>query len=139
MTVQEARTELRQIHVFYNRILERKQRLAELRSAMKSIRVCKFGNQPVRGATEHENYRLETTIDRCTKLETEIADDILAMSEAQQVLVDKIEQLPEPYSDVLARVYIHRQRFERVAVDTHYSYRQVQRLHHIALQKYCDL
>lgn len=139
MTQQQARNELKQIRTYYNRIAERKQRLAELRSSMSNIRIANYGICPARGATNGDNYRLESAIDRAGKLEAKIANDILAMAETQQILVDKIERLSEPYSDVLARVYIHLQRFEKVSVEMNYSYRQVKRLHATALQKYCEL
>lgn len=139
MTVQEARAELRQIRVFYNRIAERKQRLAELRQSMKSIRVCKFGAEPTRGATAEDKYRLEKTIDKCTELEFEIAENIVAMGERQQTLVKKIERLPEPYASVLTKRYIHLQRFEKIAVDTNYSYERIRHINSEGVKKYADL
>ena len=139
MTTQEARTELKQISVLYNRISERKQRLAELRASMGSIRLSSYDNQPTAGATQRENYRLENAIDRCTKLETQIADDIATMAETQQALIEKIEKLPEPYATVLAKKYIHFQSFEKIAYDISYSYRQVKRIHHSGVEKFAVL
>ena len=139
MTVQEARAELKQIGVLYDRIAERKQRLAELRSSMGSIRLTKYGCLPVVGATPLDNDRLETAIDRCTKLETQIADDIATMAETQQKLIEKIEKLPEPYATVLTKRYIHLQRFERIAVDMNYSYPRVRHINSDGIRKYANL
>lgn len=139
MTQQQARTELKQIRTYYNRISERKQRLAELRSSMSSIKIAKYGICPAQGATQTEQYRLEAAIDRATKLEMQIANDIVAMAEAQQLLVDKIERLPEPYSTVLAKRYIYLQRFEKIAVDMNYSFRSVKAFCSIGLKKYAEL
>lgn len=140
MTQQEARNELKQIRTYYNRIAERKKRLAELRSSMSTIRISKYGNCPAKGATKRDNYRLETAIDRATKLETQISNDLVAMAEEQQLLVDKIERLPEPYSTVLAKRYIHLERFEKIAVDLNYSYYYLtKRLFAVAIKKYAEL
>lgn len=140
MTQQEARTELKQIRTYYNRIAERKLRLAELRSSMSTIKITNYGICPARGATKGDEYKLESAIDRATKLEIKIANDILAMSEAQQALVKKIERLPEPYAEVLVRRYIHLERFEKIASDLNYSfYYLTKRLFTIAIKKYSEL
>ncbi|MCH5157466.1 MAG: sigma-70 family RNA polymerase sigma factor [Clostridiales bacterium] len=139
MTIQEARAELKQIGVLYHRIAERKQRLAQLRESMASIRLTKYGNQPTEGATTLDNYRLENAIDRCTTLEIEIADDIATMAETQQALIAKIEMLPEPYATVLSKRYIHLQRFEKIADDINYSYRTVKRYCVTGTKKFADL
>ena len=139
MTIQGARAELKQIGVLYNRIAERKQRLAELRASMSSIRICKYGLQSSTGATAHDKYRLESAIDRATKIETQIASDIVVMAEAQQRLVEKIERLPEPYASVLTKRYIHLQRFEQIAVDMNYTYEWVRHLNSDGIKKYADM
>lgn len=139
MTIQEARAELKQIGVLYNRIAERKQRLAELRASMGSIRLVQYGNQPTAGATPQDNYQLETAIDRCTKLETQIADDIATMAETQQKLIEKIERLPEPYATVLSKRYIHLQRFEKIAADMNYTYEWMRHLNSAGIKKFAEL
>ena len=139
MTQQQARTELKQIRTYYNRISERKQRLADLRSSMGNIKIANYGICPARGATKGNEYRLEAAIDRATKLETHIAHDILAMAEAQQQLVEKIERLPEPYATVLTKRYIHLERFEKIAVDMNYSYERIRHINSDGIKKYADL
>lgn len=140
MTQQQARAELKQIRTYYNRISERKQRLAELRSSMSNIRIANYGICPARGATKNDECRLEAAIDRATKLENKIANDIVAMAEAQQHLVEKIERLLEPYSTVLAKRYIHLERFEKIATDMNYSfYYLTKRLFAVAIKKYSEL
>ena len=138
MTQQEARNELKQIHTYYNRIAERKQRLAQIRSSMSNIRISKYGNKPVKGASSHDQYRLETAIDRATNLEKQISKDIVAMSEAQQLLVEKIERLPEPYASVLTRRYIHLERFEKIAIDMNYTYEWVRHLDSKGVKLYSE-
>lgn len=139
MTQQQARSELKQIRTYYNRIAERKLRLAELRSSMSNIKIAKYGICPARGATEDDQFRLEAAIDRATQLETKISNDILAMAEAQQRLVEKIERLPEPYATVLTKRYIHLDRLEQIAVDMNYSYDRTRHLIYDGERKYAQL
>lgn len=139
MELEQARNELKQIRVFYNRISERKERLAEIRQSMTSIRVCAFGGLPAHGATPQDSDRLEKAIDRCSLIEELISEDILEMAEAQQALIEKIECLPEPYAEVLTRRYIHMQRFERIAVDMDYSYDRIRHLNSLGVKKYAEL
>lgn len=139
MTQQEARTELKQIRTYYNRIAERKQRLAELRSSMSTIRISKYGNSPASGATNKDKYRLENAIDRCTKLENQISDDLISMAETQQRLIEKIERLPDPYATVLSKRYIHLERFEKIAVDLKYSYERIRHINSDGIKKYAEL
>lgn len=62
------------------------------------------------------------------------------MAEAQQRLVDKKEQLPEPYATVLTRRYIHLERFEKIAVEMNYSYYYLtKRMMAAAIKKYVEL
>ena len=140
MTQQEAKIELKQIRTYYNRIAERKQRLAELRSSLSTIKITNYGTCPARGTTQDDQCRLESAIDRATKLETKIANDIIAMAETQQTLVQKIERLPDPYATVLTRRYIHLERLEKIASDLNYSfYYLTKRLFAIAIKKYAEL
>lgn len=139
MTIQEARAELKQVGVLYNRIAERKQRLAELRASMDNIRISKYGNCPTSSATPQDNYRMEKTIDRCTKLESQITDDIITMAETQQMLIEKIERLHDPYATVLSKRYIHLQRFEKIAVDMNYSHPRIRHINSDGIRKYANL
>lgn len=139
MTQQQARTELKQIRTYYNRIAERKQRLVELRSSMGNIKIAKYGIFPVRGATKGDEYRLETAIDRATQLETKISNDLIAMAEAQQRLIEKIERLPEPYATVLTNRYIHLLRLEKIAVEMNYSYDRTRHLIYEGERQYAQL
>ena len=139
MTLQQARAELKQIRTYYNRISERKQRLAELRSSMVSIKTPKYGGCSISGAIKKQDYYLEEAIDRAHKLETEIANDIVTMSESQQRLVEKVERLPEPYSTVLTKRYIHLDQFEKIARNMNYSCERIRHITSEGVKKYASL
>lgn len=139
MTLQQARDELKQIRAYSNRISERKQRLAELRSSMNSIKIVKYGNVSTHGTTKEQNYYLEEAIDRVNKLQTEIANDIVTMAESRQRLVEKAERLPEPYSTVLIKRYVHLDQFEKIAVNMNYSCERIRHITSEGVKKYANL
>ncbi|MCM1395551.1 MAG: hypothetical protein NC132_05515 [Corallococcus sp.] len=138
MTQQEARSELKQIHIYSNRISERNQRLAELRASITGVRTIRYGNLPT-AANAQNKYKLESAIDRAAKLETQLTDDVIAMAEAQQKIVKKIERLPEPYASVLIKRYVHLQRFEKIASDMNYTREWVRHLDSAGVRKYTEL
>lgn len=139
MTIEEAKTELKQIEAIRNRILDRKRRLAELKADFENIKIAKYDGVFV-GASKQDQCRLETNIDRREKLEQQISNDLLALYELQQEITWKIEKLPHPYSTVLTKHYVYRERYERIAVDMSYSYFYVKNtLFPTALKKYAKL
>lgn len=139
MTLQQARAELTLIRTYHNRISERRQRLAELRSSMGSIKIVNYGGCSTKGTIKNNNYYLEEAIDRAQKLETEIANDIVTLAESRQRLVQKVERLPEPYSTVLIKRYIHLDKFEKIAVNMNYSCERIRHITSEGVKKYADL
>ena len=138
MSIEEAKRELRQIYGYYNRLRDRKERLSEVRERLFSVRVATYGNI-ARHATSKDKYHLEALLDRMNALETEISDGIIAICEAQQRIVKKIERLEEPYATVLTRRYVHMETFEKIAVTMHYTYGYVKQLLGQGIRKYAEL
>ena len=138
MSIEEAKRELRQIYSYYNRLRDRKERLAEVRERLFSVRVSTYGNI-ARSATSKDKCHLEALLDRMNALEAEISDGIIAMYEAQQRIVKKIEMLDEPYATVLTRRYVHMETFEKIAVMMNYTYGYVKQLLGRGIRKYAEL
>ena len=138
MSIEEAKRELRQIYRYYNRLRDRKERLAEVRERLFSVRVSTYGNI-ARSATSQDKCHLEALLDRMNALEAEISDGIIAMYEAQQRIVKKIERLDEPYATVLTRRYVHMETFEKIAVMMNYTYGYVKQLLGRGIRKYAEL
>ena len=140
MSIEEAKRELRQIYSYYNRLRDRKERLAEVRERLFSfsMRVSTYGNI-ARPATSKDKCLLEALLDRMDALEAEISDGIIAMYEAQQRIVKKIEMLDEPYATVLTRRYVHMETFEKIAVMMNYTYGYVKQLLGRGIRKYAEL
>lgn len=138
MSIEEAKRELRQIYSYYNRLRDRKERLAEVRERLFSMRVSTYGNIAC-PATSQDKCHLEALLDRMNAVEAEISDGIIAMYEAQQRIVKKIEMLDEPYATVLTRRYVHMETFEKIAVMMNYTYGYVKQLLGQGLRKYAEL
>ena len=139
MSIEEAKRELRQIYGYYNRLRDRKERLAEVRERLFSVLpVFTYGNI-ARPATSKDKCHLEGLLDRMNALEAEISDGIIAMYEAQQRIVKKIEMLDEPYATVLTRRYVHMETFEKIAVMMNYTYGYVKQLLGQGIRKYAKL
>lgn len=138
MSIEEAKRELRQIYSYYNRLRDRKERLAEVRERLFSVRVSTYGNI-ARSATSKDKCHLEALLDRMNALEAEISNGIIAIYEAQQRIVKKIEMLDEPYATVLTRRYVHMETFEKIAVMMNYTYGYVKQLLGQGIRKYAEL
>lgn len=138
MSIEEAKRELRQIYSYYNRLRDRKERLEEVRKRLFSVRVSTYG-YIARSATSKDKGYLEALLDRMNALEAEISDGIIAMYEAQQRIVKKIERLDEPYATVLTRRYVHMDTFEKIAVMMNYTYGYVKQLLGQGIRKYAEL
>ena len=69
-------------------------------------------------------------------MEREIAATIWEMSAKQNEIEQKINRLTGVLADILHKRYIERKRFEVIAVECSYAWRQVMRLHRKALLQY---
>lgn len=138
MTVQQARNELKQVRLQYDRICALKRRLAEVRQSMSGIRLSRLDGAPARGATYRDNYRLEKAIDSCNELELQIAEGIVTMYEDQQRLVERIEQLDEPYSSALIQRYIHFDSYKDIGRKLKYMQSSVKRFVCGGVKTYAD-
>ena len=139
MSIEEAKRELRQIYGYYNRLRDRKERLAEVRERLFSMRVSTYGNIARPATSKDKCHLVEALLDRMNALEAEISDGIIAMYEAQQRIVKKIEMLDEPYATVLTRRYVHMETFEKIAVMMNYTYGYVKQLLGRGIRKYAEL
>lgn len=79
---------------------------------------------------------MASTIDRIIDLEREIDADIdklVSLKREVMAVIDKVED--SILIDILYKRYFHYEKWEEIAIETNYSYRQVTRLHGQALQE----
>lgn len=134
--IQAAKAELNSYYDLFRKTQNLRNNLAELRSRMESIRVFQ-GSERVQGG--HNNTdTLEYYIDKCTALEGKIAGNIWAMSDRQNEIESKINTLQGVCAVVLHKRYIERKRFEEIAVECNYAWRQIMRLHKRALLQFAE-
>ena len=105
--------------------------LAELRTRAAKITPA-WGDVPAGGGSD----RLQSAVVKLVELEGRIGDHIQEQLSIRQQVVDTIQQVQEPkLRRLLWLRYISGYTWERVAVEMHYSYMQVCRLHGAALNQ----
>ena len=130
-----AKAELNSYYDLYCKTRNLKQDLAELRERMSSVRITKYDDEP-RGTAPNDS--IEELFDKLHEIESKIEQNIWAMSDRQLQLVEKIHKLNGVYADILHKRYIERKKFEQIAVEVNYTWRQTQRNHKKALILYFD-
>lgn len=133
--IETAKKELNSYHDLFCKTRNLKQDLAELRERMNSCRITKYDDEP-RGTAPNDS--IEELFDKLHEMECKIAQNIWAMSDRQLELVDKIHKLQGDHANLLHRRYIERERFEKIAVEMHYSWRNIMYLHKRALVDYYE-
>ncbi len=79
---------------------------------------------------------MASTVDRIVDLEREIDADIDRLVNLKREVMSVIDKVEDPVLvDILYKRYFHYEKFEEIAIEMNYSYRQVTRLHGQALQE----
>lgn len=63
----------------------------------------------------------------------DLLDRVTQVAEKQQEILKKLEEIDQPYRNILDKLYIQGKSLIRVADEEGYSYRQMKRKHAIAL------
>lgn len=135
MTVDEAKAELRSIRTLGASIAERKRRLTSLRASVQSVRISRYGETV--GSTDKD--RVEKCLDKLRSLEEELLVDIPKLEALKASIVSKIEVLPYPQCEVLARYYVDGQPMDVIARLMHYSRRNVYKIHDKGVERYANI
>ena len=83
--------------------------------------------------------KLGDTIAKIIDLENEINADIDRFVDLKREVMGVVDQLDSPFSDILYKRYFQYKKWEEIAVELNYSFRQVTRLHGQALLKVNDV
>lgn len=82
---------------------------------------------------------LEDKIDRLTEKAAEVKAATIDALALRQKVFDTVIQVPDDEGKLLYKKYIELKSFEQIAVDMHYSYRHILRIHRRALYLVDDL
>lgn len=86
------------------------------------------------GGGHQTGDRLGAAVARIVDAEAKVDAEIELMTATAREIRKTIEAVPEPYRTLLYERYINGKAWEQVAVDMHYSYRGVTKMHGRALQ-----
>lgn len=107
--------------------------IASLRSLATSISV-ELKSDVVQSSGTKD--KMANTIDRIVDLEREIDADIDSFVSIKREVMSVIDKVVDPILiDVLYKRYFRYEKWEEIAIEMNYSYRQVTRLHGQALQE----
>lgn len=138
MDIRQAKSELLTYIKIYNELQAKKERHAELKQQLYAIKLYRNGEK-VTCSKILPSDTIETLIDKMAALETAISEGIYELTSEAERISTKINKINYPFSEVLMRRYIKLERFEKIAVELNYSWRQTMRLHLGALKKYSEI
>nr|DAR85349.1 MAG TPA: Protein of unknown function (DUF722) [Caudoviricetes sp.] len=137
MDIHQAKSELFTYIKIYNELQAKKERHAELKQQLYALKLHR--NSEKVACSNLPGDTIETLIDKMAALETAISEGIYKLASEAERISTKINKLNYPFSEVLMRRYIKLERFEKIAVELNYSWRQTMRLHLGALKKYSEI
>lgn len=137
MDIHQAKSELFSYIKIYNELQVKKERHAELKQQLYALKL--YRNSEKVACSNLPSDTIETLIDKMAALETAISEGIYKLASEAERISTKINKLNYPFSEVLLRRYIKLERFEKIAAELNYSWRQTMRLHLGALKKYSEI
>ena len=115
------------------KIEQKEEELERLKSSLESISA---GTDSERVQTTPRD-RLSEGITRIVDLEEEINSDLGALLMFRNKIINEIQSMDNPiYINILYKRYVQYKSLEEIAVEMNYSYRQILRLHGLALQEF---
>ncbi len=118
----------------YDRLINNKlEIISSLRSLATSVSV-ELKSDVVQSSGTKD--KMANTIDRIVDLEREIDADIDQLVNLKREIMSVIDKVEDPILiDILYKRYFRYEKWEEIAIEMNYSYRQVTRLHGQALQE----
>ena len=131
MTTKEYLNQISQLNRMINNKLSE---LAELKELSKSISAV---SNKERVQTSMEQDKIGNTLSKIDEMEREIDKMIDSYSDKRTHIIGQIDSMEDENSyDILFSRYIEKKTFEKIADTKNYSFRQIIRLHRIALKQF---
>lgn len=124
---------LRQLRTAEIKIEQKEEELERLKSSLESIST---GTDGERVQTTPRD-RLSEEVPIIADLKEEIKSDIKALLILKNKIINEIQSVDNPvYINILYKRYVQYKSLEEISVEMNYSYRQILRLHGLALQEF---
>lgn len=108
--------------------------LSQLHSKIRTLSAVRYDGISVKSSNRHD---FTDAVDSLIKLENNINKDIDRLVYMKAEISKMIDQLNDNrYKAVLTRYYLNNEKFDDIARDMKYSFRQITRLHGYALEEF---
>lgn len=139
MTTAEARQELHELANLQSHITQLRLQREELNASLTAIKVTDYSASG-HGGTSDGTDKLNAVIDKLSVLDEKYYNTVYELQERQTGILERINKLPYPYSEMLTRRFVNHERYEKIADVMGYSYFYVcKRGIPTAIKKYADL
>lgn len=110
------------------------QEAAQLRSRIRRLGAMNYDSTRVCGGKQHD---FTDAVDSLIKLEADIKEEVDRLIDMKTEISRMIDKLNDNrYKAVLTRYYLNNEKFDDIARDMKYSFRQTLRLHGYALEEF---
>ncbi len=134
MNVKEYLGQLERLEIL---IEQKKEELKRLRELSASVGSLTLSADKVKSGSAPKNAGFEKNIEKCMLLEEEIRQEITAFTDKRHTITNQIQGLGNAkYINILYKRYVEYKRFDEIAVEMHYSYRNICYIHRKAIKKF---
>lgn len=130
-----AKEYLLQIHQYDVKIRQRKQQIAELESVLYGLKGGSLGERVNMSAKSEAAF--VASVEKLQALKSELSTLVNNYVDKKNLIVSQIQRLEnELYMELLYKKYVEYKRLELIAVEMHYSFIHVRRMHGWALKNF---
>ncbi len=139
ITIDEARKELREYRDNIKYIDEKQSDSEELRNRIEKISSSSIDGLPKGKGTNLDEAPFEESLDKIMQIQEDCKEKLRELLIKKFVVENKIDQLEQPHKSILYMKYIRGINLYKVSEELGYSYKQIKRLHQMALENYANL
>lgn len=139
ITIDEARKELREYRDNIKYIDEKQSDSEELRNRIEKISSSSIDGLPKGKGTNLDEAPFEESLDKIMQIREDCKEKLKELLIKKFMVENKIDQLEQPHKSILFMKYIRGINLYKVSEELGYSYKQIKRLHQMALENYANL
>lgn len=119
-----------------NIVKRHKRTLSQIKYEFYHLKGIDYSRVKVSGG--RKNDEMLNYVCRMEKVEEDISKKLIKAREYAVEIEKYIDKLPYPYNELLYKRYIEFKRFEKIAIEMQYSFRQILRLHDAGLELFYE-
>lgn len=139
ITIDEARKELREYRDNIKYIDEKQSDSEELKDRIEKISSSSMDGLPKGRGINLDEAPFEESLDKIMQIREDCKEKLKELLIKKFMVENKIDQLEQPHKSILFMKYIRGINLYKVSEELGYSYKQIKRLHQMALENYANL